>query len=113
MSSKTRKDHHEPFGSLPDISQLVTARLKHRQPQAETPAHRIAHHEAEIRRLVELMAVLEQAITALVIRLHMTADHGLREALAHNRADLQRFKDELASLQMEHQYAIERLQPQK
>jgi hypothetical protein len=39
-------------------------------------------------------------ITALVFRLHVTTDHrGLHEVLEHNRADLQRYKDELASLQ--------------
>ena len=83
------------------------------QTQAETHAWEIAQHQAEIGHLVELAAVLEQAVTALVIRIHMTADLGQREALAYSHADLQRFKDELESLQMERQRTIERLQPQK
>jgi hypothetical protein len=55
------------------------------QQAAETSAGQIAQHVAEIRRLADLAAVLEQAVTALVIRIHMTADARQREALAHSR----------------------------
>ena len=79
---------HVPRGPLPDISELDTARLKPHQQAAETSSRQIAQHEAEIHRLAELAAVLEQAVTALVIRIHMTADAGQRDALAHSRDDL-------------------------
>jgi hypothetical protein len=94
---------------LIDISQLVTSRLKPLQPRVETNDQQIARHKAEIRRLAELAEALEQAVTALVIRLHMVSDSGVREALLHNRADLQRFKDEMESVRFEHLRAIERL----
>ena len=104
---------HAPGGPLPDISELGTARLHPHQQATETSARQIAQHVAEFRRLADLAVVLEQAVTALVIRIHTTTDARQREALAHSRDDLQRFKDELESLQAEHQRAIERLQPQK
>ncbi|MGO8946745.1 MAG: hypothetical protein ACLQUY_03580 [Ktedonobacterales bacterium] len=113
MSKQSHEYHHEPNDSVPDISQLATARLKPHRPGDETRAQQIAQHEVEIQRLRELSAVLEQAITALVFRLYIMPDHRLHEALEHNRADLQRFKDELASLQTEHQHTIERLQKQR
>jgi hypothetical protein len=43
----------------------------------------------------------------------MASDPAKREALEHSRADLQRFKDELESVQTEHQRAIERIQSQE
>jgi hypothetical protein len=95
---------------LPDISQLATARLPPRPTPAETHVQQIAEHQAEIRRLAELAEVIEQAVTALVIRLHMVSDPVIYEALEYSRADMQRFKDELVSAQVEHQRAIERLQ---
>jgi hypothetical protein len=97
---------------LPDISQLATARLPPRPSAAGTHAQQIAEHQAEIRRLAELAEVIEQAVTALVIRLHMVSDAAIYEALQHSRADMQRFKDELVSSQVEHQRAIERLRRQ-
>ena len=92
-----------------DISQLVTGRLKPLQPQLESDDHLIAHYEAEIRRLAELADAVEQAVTALVVRLHMVSDDRVREALQHNRADLQRFKDELDSVRDEHRNSIIRV----
>jgi hypothetical protein len=113
MPKKTSEYQHMLDDALPDISQLATARLTPRRPRVQTDWQQIAQHEAEIRRLSELADALEQAVTALLIRLHMTTDQRLQEALEHNRADLQRFKDELESLQMEHERAIERLQSQR
>ena len=109
MPKKTGGYKNRPDDVLPDISQLVTARLKPRPTQAETHVQQIAQHEAEIQRLVELAAVLEQAVTALVIRRHMASDPVKREALELSRADLERFKDELESLQTKHQNTIERI----
>jgi hypothetical protein len=106
------KNAHErqPDDSSPDISQLATSLLGPRRPPVETQAQEVVQHEAEIRRLSELAEVVEQAVTALVIRLHMASEQEQRERLEHSRADLQRFKDELESLQTEHERAIERLQ---
>ena len=73
MSRKICEHQHAPDNPLPDISQLVTTRLKPRQTPAETHAREIAQHETEIQRLVELAVVLEQAVTALVIRVQMTS----------------------------------------
>jgi hypothetical protein len=112
MPDKTYEYQREPLGSSPDISQLVTTRLRPLELSAKTESQQVARYMAEIRRLTELADAVEQAVTALVIRLHMASDPAKREALEHNRADLQRFKDELDSLQMEHQRAIERLQTQ-
>jgi len=98
---------------VPDISQLATTPLKPVVSRTETRDEQIAGHEAEIRRLLELADVVEQAITALVFRLHLGTDQEILEALEHNRADLQRYKDELDSLQTEHQRAIERIQSQE
>jgi hypothetical protein len=50
---------------LADISQLATTQLKPVLSRTETRAEQIARHEAEIRRLLELADVVEQAITAL------------------------------------------------
>jgi hypothetical protein len=114
VMSRTFFDYqHTPDGPFPDISQLVTARLRPHQTRRVTHAQQIAQHEAEIRRLSDLAAAIEQAVTALIIRIHATMDQRQREALEHSRADLQRFKDELESVQTEHQHAIERLQPQQ
>jgi hypothetical protein len=113
MSRNVFDYQHTLEGPFPDISQLVTARLRPHQTRRETHAQQITQHEAEIRRLADLAAVIEQAVTALVIRLHMASDPAKREALEHSRADLQRFKDELESVQTEHQSAIERLQAPK
>jgi hypothetical protein len=99
-----------PDDQMPDISQIVTTRLRPPKPRVRTDAQRVAHLRAEIRRLSELGDALEQAITALIIRQHIVSDSTKREALEYNRADLQRFKDELESLQMEHQRAIEHLE---
>ena len=99
-----------PGDTLPDISQLATTRLVPRQSHVDMRAHQIAQHQAEIQRLCDLADAVEQAITALIIRVHMTRDQGRQEVLEHNRADLQRYKDELDSLQVEHQRAIERIQ---
>jgi hypothetical protein len=60
-----------------------------------------------------LANVVEQTITALVIRLHMVPDAVKREAPEHNWADLQRFKDELESRHMERQRATWHLEPQQ
>ncbi len=114
MPKKVREHGNNGLeGSFLDISQLATTYLGPRWPRAKTPAQQIAQHEAEIQHLVELADAFEQAITALVIRLHMTTDQRLREALEHNRADLQQYQDELAALQTEHEYAIERIQAQE
>ncbi len=99
-------------GPAPDISQLVTARLKPFGPHVKTVAQQLAQHRAEIRRLSELADAVEQAVTALIIRLHMASDPVKRNALEHSRADLQRFKDELESVQRDHQRELERLQVQ-
>lgn len=112
MPDKTYEYQRGPLGTSPDISQLVTTRLRPLEPDAKTETQQVARYKAEIQRLAELADTVEQAVTALVIRLHMASDPAKREALEHNRADLQRFKDELESLQMEHQRAIERLQAQ-
>jgi hypothetical protein len=109
LPSTTYVGQPGPDDQLPDISQLVTARLQPRQSPSGTYAQQIAQHQAEVHRLAELADVVEQAVTALVIRLHMASDLAKREALEHNRADLQRFKDELLSMQVEHQQTIERL----
>ena len=58
MPKKTGE--HWPDNVLPDISQLVTTRLKPRPTQAETHARQVAQHEAEIQRLVELEAILNR-----------------------------------------------------
>jgi hypothetical protein len=99
-----------PDDQIPDISQLVTTRLRPPRPRAHTDAQYVAHLRAEIRRLSELGDAVEQAITALIIRQHIVSDPTKREALEHSRADLQLFKDELESLQVEHERAIERLE---
>jgi hypothetical protein len=99
-----------PDDQLPDISQLVTTLLTPRPSPVETHAQELAQHQTEIRRLGELADVIEQAVTALVVRLHMVSDPVTYEALQHSRADMQRFKDELVSLQVEHQRATLRLQ---
>ena len=98
-----------PDDQLPDISQLVTTLLKPRPSSVEMHTQQVAQHQAEIRRLAELADVVEQAVTALVVRLHMVSDPLTYEALQHSRADMQRFKDELVSMRVEHQRAIERL----
>jgi hypothetical protein len=112
MPNNSHGCQHESNDSFPDISQLGTTYLRPLPPMEETPAQQVAQHEAEIQRLLEIADAVEQAITALVFRLHMATDHRLQEPLEHSRADLQRFKDELVSLQTEHQYAIERLKSQ-
>ena len=104
---------HSPDDQLPDISQLATARLKPRQPQDEMYARQMAHHEAEAKRLVDLAATLEQAVSALMTRLRLTTDPQRYAALQHNSADLQHFKFEVEVLQAKHQQAIERLKAQK
>jgi hypothetical protein len=109
LPSATYVGQPEPDDQVPDISQLVTARLPPRHSPSGTYAQQIGQHQAEIRRLAELADAVEQAVTALVIRLHMASDPKKREALEHNRADLQRFKDELLSMQVEHQRTIEHL----
>jgi hypothetical protein len=102
-----------PDDQLPDISQLVTTRLRPLQPRVQTGAQHVAHLRAEFRRLSELGDAVEQAITALIIRQYIVSDSVMREALEHSRADLQRFKDELESVQAEHQRAIDRLEQTK
>ena len=77
---------------------MVTARLHPRQAPAQTRARQIAEHEAEILRVSDLAGAVEKAIAALVIRIHVTKDPQQREALLHNRADLERYRDELAPL---------------
>ena len=109
MPKKSGEYQNWPDDQLPDISQLVTARLNPRRTRAEPHAQQISQHQAEIRRLAELAEVLEQAVTALVVRLHMASDPATYEALQHSRFDMQRFKDEIVSSQVEHQRAIERL----
>ena len=104
---------HDPDDQLPDISQLATARLKPRQPQDEMYARQMAHHEAEAQRLVDLAAMLEQAVSALMTRLRLTTDPRRYAALQHNSADLQHFKLEVELLQVTHERAIERLHAQK
>ena len=106
MSNNKREYQNGPEGSSPDISQLATTRLRPLQPQTQTSAQ----HKAEIRYLSTLADTIEEAITALIIRLHVTSDPEKREALERSWADLQRFKDELVSRRMEHQRALERLQ---
>jgi hypothetical protein len=100
---------HTPSGPLPDISEFGTTRLPPLQHTPQTTAQWIAGHEAEIVRLVQTAEAVEQAVIALFIRVHKTADQTLREALEHNRADLQRFQDELTLLVTEHQRAIDQL----
>jgi hypothetical protein len=100
---------HDPDDQLPDISQLATARLKPRQPQDEKYARQMAHHEAEVQRLADLAAALEQSVSALMMRLRLTPDSQLYAALQHNSADLQHFKLEVELLQAKHQDAIEQL----
>lgn len=105
---KPNSHNHRPISgnSSPDISQLVTARLTHHRLPSGTPAQQLAQHEAEIQRLLDLEGVLEQAITALVIRSHIAPDHEQRDALAHSRTDLQRYKDEVTSHRAEHERAV-------
>ncbi len=110
MPNKTSKYQHEPDDLEPDITQLATSRLVLRRPREASSTQQIAHYEAEIQRLHELAEVIEQAVTALVFRLHSVTDPRLYEPLEHNRADLQRYKDELTALQAEFEHAIERLQ---
>jgi hypothetical protein len=112
MSNKANMHRSGPGDPSPDISELGTTLLTPREPQAKSYAEQVAQYEAEIRRLAELAGVVEQAVTALVIRLHMASNPAKREALEHSRADLQRFKDELESVQTEHQRTIERIQSQ-
>jgi hypothetical protein len=95
-----------------DISQLVTTRLRLYQRPVETNDQEIAQHEAEIGRLGDLVATLEQAITALLLRLRFTTEPKGYEALKHTCSDLQRFKLEVGAMQAEHQRAIDRLQAQ-
>jgi hypothetical protein len=97
-------------GQAPDISQLVTSRLRPLESHTKTTDQELAQHRAEILRLSELAEAIEQAVTALIIRLHMAADPVKRSALEHSRTDLQRFKDELESVLREHQLQVERLQ---
>jgi hypothetical protein len=113
MSNKGDAYQRGPLGSSPDISELGTTLLAPLGPRAKTNADQVAQYEAEIRRLAELADAVDQAVTALVIRLHMASDPAKREALEHSRADLQRFKDELESVQTEHQRTIERIQSQE
>ena len=94
---------------LPDISQLATARLAPHRAQDEMYAQLIAQHEAEIQRLVDLAATLDQAVSALILRIRLATDPRLYAALQHNSADLQHFKFEVQLLQAKHQRAIERL----
>jgi hypothetical protein len=109
MSTNKQAYQNGPESSSPDISQLATTRLRPFQPRAKTSAE----HKAEIRYLSALADTFEQAITALIIRMHMESDTEKREALEHSRSDLQRYKDELVSRQGEHRRAIERLQAQE
>jgi hypothetical protein len=103
--------HLPPRHQGPDISQLATTRLPpHQPPMTLPPWYQIAQHVAEMRRLTEIAGAIEQAITALIVRLHMVTDIRVYEALEHNRADLQRYKDELESVVMEHVRAVERLE---
>jgi hypothetical protein len=86
--------------------------LAPRRAQNEMYARQIAQHEAEIQRLVDLAAALEQAVSALMSRLRRTTDSRRYAALQHNAADLQHFKLEVEVLRAKHQQAIERLQRQ-
>jgi hypothetical protein len=112
MANRFREHVPGPETSAPDISQLVTARLRPLGSHVKTAAQQLAQHRSEIRRLSELADMVEQAVTALIIRLHMSSDPVKRGALEHSRADLQRFKDELDSVLREHQRELERLQVQ-
>ena len=112
LPKKDREHHNRPDGTILDIGQLATTYLGPRKPTAKTRAQQIAHHEAEIRHVLELVSIVEQALTTLVFRLNITTDQGLLKALKHNRTDLQRYQDELVALQTEHGYIIERLQAQ-
>ena len=107
-----RFGEYVPDGPVPDISQLVTARLRPFGSHMKTAPQQLAQHRAEILRLSELADAVEQAVTALIIRLHMASDPVKRSALEHSRADLQRFKDELEVVLREHQRELERLQVQ-
>lgn len=113
MPNKTSKHQHEPDDLISDISTLATTRLIPFPPRDASSPQQIARYKAEIQHLDELAAVFEQAITALVFRLHITTDQVLYEALVHNRADLQRYQDELVSLRAEYENAIKRIQTQK
>ena len=74
MPNKFREHVPGPSSPTPDISQLVTARLKPFGPRVKTVAQQLAQHRAEIHRLSELADAIEQAVTALIIRLHMASD---------------------------------------
>ncbi len=113
LPPKDREHHNGPDGTVLDISQLATTYLGPRKPTAKTRAQQIAHHEAEIRHVLELVSIVELALTTLVFRLSITTDQGLLKALRHNRRDLQRYQDELVALQKEHENAIERIQSQQ
>ncbi len=113
LPSATGENRETPPDSTSDISQLVTTRLRLPQRPVETNDQRIAQHEAEIGRLGDLVATLEQAITALMLRLRRTTGPRDYAALKHNCSDLQRFKLEVGALQAEHQRAIDLLQAQK
>jgi hypothetical protein len=112
----SRSGEHQdtpPDSTSDDISQLVTTRLRLHQRPVEPNDQQIAQHEAEIKRLEDLVATLEQAITALLLRLRLTTEPKNYEALKHTCGDLQCFKLEIGALQAEHQRAIDRLQAQK
>jgi hypothetical protein len=121
MPKQTREHQPRPGDWVPDsnqesnqdISQLATTYLVPPPPRGATRSEQIRQHEAEIGHLLELVAIVEQAITALVFRLHIATDQQLQEALEHNRRDLQRYQDELVSLRTEHEQALGRLQAQK
>ena len=113
MPKEIGEDRNESGDLLPDISELATARLAPRQTQDAMYARQIAQHAAEVQRLVDLAAMLEQAVSALMSRLRLTTDPRLYAALQHNSADLQHFKLEVELLQAKHQRAIERLHAQK
>ena len=53
----TQEKQRESDDQLPDISQIETARLRPRQAATESQAQQIAQHQAEVRRLVDRLAV--------------------------------------------------------
>jgi hypothetical protein len=113
LPSATGENPTTPTDANSDISQLVTTRLRFHQRPAEPNDEQIAQHEAEIKRLEDLVETLEQTITALLLRLRRTTEPRSYEALKHTCADIQRFKLEVGALQAEHQRALDRLQEQE
>lgn len=109
---------HKPSGPLPDVSELHTSLLRPHQQTfemsaqqiSEQNAEQIAQHEAALQDLVGRITTVEGTITGLSVQMRSTTDPGTRQALEHNRADLECSRYELHRRWIGHLRSLARLQ---